>query len=557
MLAAAEIPTAGAPAGTRSLFHSMLQAATDAEGHPQATSANQDSTGDHDPAVAAAANPQRPVTQSFTLNIFRSSRTPATNEAKNAQPSSTSQPILVEAAPVLAAQSTIPPPLALNIFLPTYNPNKNEENPSEAPSQTNPAETISALLFAANYNPDKNAGENSPAPLTAQPAADAGISPKIKPAKKDSTADIVPAAVVAVPPQQTVTLPIALNIFPAGDAQGKDDPETTDAPPTKTDQPARGKVAEASASPRTALSVAPQRAAETQPDPDRPLSVDARAADASLSQLEPAFEMRLQPAPQESIDPIATVAPSSKSQISPPAKANMSELAEAAAATAPDTGPSVASAASASSKQGDGSRHPAQERPQETASLAPQPPASADMAQTNFDATGLTAPAASTASATNAASRPEVPTEAAPPAAIPQPAAPAPAAHDIKLELNGGGQRVEVRLTERGGDVHVAVRTPDGRLSDAMRQDLPALAAKLEQSGFRADGWQPGAANSSERRAAETSAGNASQDSQEHAGQNQQQKQDNPQQEQPKNFTNAPNRKSDRKDFAWLLQTYR
>jgi hypothetical protein len=235
----------------------------------------------------------------------------------------------------------------------------------------------------------------------------------------------------------------------------------------------------------------------------------------------------------------------------------MPELAEAATATASDTGPSVASAASASSKQGDGSRHPAQERPQETASLAPQPPASADMAQTNFDASALTAPAASTASATHAASRSEVPAEAAPPAPIPQPAAAAPAAHDIKIELNGGGQRVEVRLTERGGDVHVAVRTPDARLSDAMRQDLPALAAKLEQSGFRADGWQPGAANSSERRAVETGAGNASQDSQEHAGQNQQQKQDNPQQQQPKNFTNAPNRKSDRKDFAWLLQTYR
>jgi hypothetical protein len=401
---------------------------------------------------------------------------------------------------------------------------------------------MALLLSAANCNPDKS--------------ANAGISPKTKPAKKDSTADIVPAAVVPVPPQQTVTLPIALNIFPAGDAQGKDDPETTDAPSTKTDQPARGKVAEASVSSRMALSVARQSAAETQPDPDRPLSVDARAADASLSRLEPAFEMRLQPAPQESIEPISAVAPSSNPQISPPAKANIPEPAEAAAATAPETAPSVAPAVSASSKQGDGSRHPAQERPQETASLAPQPPANAEMAQTNLDASALAAPAASTASAAPA-SRSEVPAEAAATDPMPQPAPAAPAAHDIKLELNGGGQRVEVRLTDRGGDIHVAVRTPDGRLSDAMRQDLPALAAKLEQSGFRADAWQPGAANSSDRRAAETGAGNASQDSQEHAGQNQQQKQDNPQQQQPKNFTNASNRKSDRKDFAWLLQNYR
>jgi hypothetical protein len=359
VLAAAEIPTAGAPAATGSLFHSMLQSATDAEDHAQAMSANQDSTGNNAPAVATP--PQRAVAQSFTLNIFRSSRTPSTNEAKNAQPSS--HPILMEAAPDLTAPRSAPPPIALNIFRPTYTPDKNEENASEALSTapTNPAETVSVLpaqpssplpialnLFAANYNPDKNAGENSPAPLMAQPAADAGISPKIKPAKKDSTADVVPAAVVAVPPQQTVTLPIALNIFPAGDAQGKDDPETTDAPSTKTNQPARGKVAEASTPPRTALSVAPQRAAEAQPDPDRPLSVDARAADASLSRLEPAFEMRLQPALQESLEPIATVASSSNPQISPPAKANMPGLAEAAAATAPETAPSVAPAASAS-----------------------------------------------------------------------------------------------------------------------------------------------------------------------------------------------------------------
>jgi hypothetical protein len=601
MLAAAEIPNAGAPAG--SLFHSILQAATDAEDHPQATSADQAPALDNAPTVALAAPPQRAATQSIALNMFRFSGTPATNEAKNAQPSSASQPILVEAAAAIAAQRSAPPPFALNISSRTpaaneaknqpssstsqailvetapalaaqsnYTADENEENASEAPSmsQTNPAETVSALraqpsgplpialnLFAANYNPDKNARENSPARLTAQPATDAGISPKIKLARKDSTADVVPVAVVAVPAQQTVTLPIALNIFPAGDANGKDDQQTTDAPSTKTGQSARGKVAEAPVSPRMALSVAPRSATETQTDPDQPPTVNARAADASLSKLEPAFEMRLQPEPQESLGPIAAVAPSSEPQVSPPAKANMAELASEAAPQAQETAPSEAPAASASSKQGDGSRHPAQERPQETASLAPQPPASTDNAQTNFDTSALIAPAASAISATHVASHSEVPAEAAATDPMPQPGATAPAAHDIKLELNGGGERVEVRLTERGGDVHVAVRTPDARLLDAMRQDLPALAAKLEQSGFRADAWQPGAANASERRAVETAAGNASQDSQERAGQNQQQKQDNPQQQQPKNFTNAANRKSDRKDFAWLLQNYR
>ena len=100
---------------------------------------------------------------------------------------------------------------------------------------------------------------------------------------------------------------------------------------------------------------------------------------------------------------------------------------------------------------------------------------------------GLVTPSSSS---TPAASRPETPAPDAAAAEPPTPptAAAAPVAHDIKLELNGGGQRVEVRLTERDGDIHVAVRTPDARLSDAMRADLPALAAKLEQSGFRSDG---------------------------------------------------------------------
>ena len=70
-----------------------------------------------------------------------------------------------------------------------------------------------------------------------------------------------------------------------------------------------------------------------------------------------------------------------------------------------------------------------------------------------------------------------------------QPAKPPAAVHDISLELNRGDQRVAVRIMERGGDVQVAVRTPDPRLAGDMRQDLPGLASRLEQAGFRADNW--------------------------------------------------------------------
>jgi len=311
----------------------------------------------------------------------------------------------------------------------------------------------------------------------------------------------------------------------------------------------------------------PRSAAETQPDPDQPLAVAASAADGSLSKIEAAFEMRLQSEePQESSESAtaAVTAAASKSGDSRPSKDNTADPSEPPAAAASEAAPGVTQSAASSSKHGDGSHHPGQEGPQDPASTAPRrdfgtPDASAELAQARFDVNAPVPPAGSTTSSTPAASRSETPApaEAAPEPSNPLPAAAAPTAHDIKLELNSGGQRVEVRLTERDGDIHVAVRTPDARLTDAMRADLPALAAKLEQSGFRTDAWQPGSGAGGERRAAETGAGNASQDSQEHAGQNQQQKQDNPQQQQQRTLTNAPNRKSDRKDFAWLLQTYR
>jgi len=67
----------------------------------------------------------------------------------------------------------------------------------------------------------------------------------------------------------------------------------------------------------------------------------------------------------------------------------------------------------------------------------------------------------------------------------PPPAAP----RDIRLELTNGDQRVEVLVADRGGDVHVAVRTSDTHLAGALREDLPALSARLEQSGLRAEAW--------------------------------------------------------------------
>jgi hypothetical protein len=87
-----------------------------------------------------------------------------------------------------------------------------------------------------------------------------------------------------------------------------------------------------------------------------------------------------------------------------------------------------------------------------------------------------------------------------PQAAAAEPAtAPRSPAREIRLELAGTERRVEVRLAERAGEVRVAVRTPDGNLAEALRDHLPALSARLEQSGFHADQWRAGEAQTGQR----------------------------------------------------------
>jgi hypothetical protein len=132
----------------------------------------------------------------------------------------------------------------------------------------------------------------------------------------------------------------------------------------------------------------------------------------------------------------------------------------------------------------------------------------------------------------------------------PEPAA----ANDIKIALNDNGQRVELRVTERAGDIHVTVRTPDSQLATAMREDLPALSSRLEQSGLHSDMWRPPASPGGENRAIETLGGNATSDPHEQPGGRQQQ---DGRQQDPRNPQQTLNRKSDRKEFSWLFESIR
>ena len=64
--------------------------------------------------------------------------------------------------------------------------------------------------------------------------------------------------------------------------------------------------------------------------------------------------------------------------------------------------------------------------------------------------------------------------------------------HDISLKLTNKDQSsVQVRLSERAGELHVSVRTPDAGLTRGLREGLSDLVGRLEENGYRAETWRP------------------------------------------------------------------
>ncbi len=64
---------------------------------------------------------------------------------------------------------------------------------------------------------------------------------------------------------------------------------------------------------------------------------------------------------------------------------------------------------------------------------------------------------------------------------------------EISLRLSNADQgAVQVRLSERAGELHVTVRTPDTGLTRGLRDGLPDLMGRLQVNGYRAETWQPG-----------------------------------------------------------------
>lgn len=135
-------------------------------------------------------------------------------------------------------------------------------------------------------------------------------------------------------------------------------------------------------------------------------------------------------------------------------------------------------------------------------------------------------------------------------AAVAPKAAAAGPAREIQLELRDADARVNVRLVERAGTVQVDVRTPDSHLAGALRDDLPALSARLEQSGLRAETWHDAPAAAGARiRMAEPAASTGFQSSQNESRQEDGGRDPHDGQPQDKR-QNQPQRES--KEFSWL-----
>lgn len=74
------------------------------------------------------------------------------------------------------------------------------------------------------------------------------------------------------------------------------------------------------------------------------------------------------------------------------------------------------------------------------------------------------------------------------------------AARDITLRLTADNQStVEVRLSERAGEVRIAVRSADPEMAESMRARLPELVDRLGARGFETEIWRPQQAGASER----------------------------------------------------------
>lgn len=85
----------------------------------------------------------------------------------------------------------------------------------------------------------------------------------------------------------------------------------------------------------------------------------------------------------------------------------------------------------------------------------------------------------------------KLPAAAAP--ELPEPPAPrTEPARDISFRIASATHPVDIKLVERAGEIHVAVRSLDPALTKSLQANVSELAGKLERSGFHAETFIPG-----------------------------------------------------------------
>jgi hypothetical protein len=96
-------------------------------------------------------------------------------------------------------------------------------------------------------------------------------------------------------------------------------------------------------------------------------------------------------------------------------------------------------------------------------------------------------PAPAPAAPLSAPETPEPPAGTASPAAL----------KDISIQVSQSGEdRVQVRLVQQAGELHVAVRTGEPALAHGLQQGLPELVGRLQENGFKTDVWKPAGSTS-------------------------------------------------------------
>ena len=78
-----------------------------------------------------------------------------------------------------------------------------------------------------------------------------------------------------------------------------------------------------------------------------------------------------------------------------------------------------------------------------------------------------------------------------PPAAAPAPFSSAPAQEITVRIAPPNSMPVDLHVSQRGGEIHVSVRTPDAGLQTSLRQELGTLTSSLERAGYRAETFTP------------------------------------------------------------------